>query len=137
MRVLAIVVTAVYGYCIVLSLWGARLMSRRLRDEPFSHRREARIAERREHFVFAAVLAASLGIRLLQITLHLSHWLIYPLTVVAAIGTGAVLIEMGEMAGQDVDRGLALRDWLKTKLLMLCIFGLVIDQIWRFVAILV
>jgi hypothetical protein len=137
MKVLAIVVTAVYGYCIVLSLWGAHLMSRRLRDEPFSDRREARIVERREHFAFAAVLAVSLGIRLLQITLHLSHWLIYPLTVVAAIGTGAVMFEMGEMAGQDLDRGLGLLDWVKTRLLMLCIFGMVIDQFWRFVAILV
>jgi hypothetical protein len=137
MKVLAIVVTAVYGYSVVLSLWGAHLMSRRLRDEPFSDRREARIVERREHFAVAAILVVSLAIRLLQITLHLSHWLIDPLTVLAAIGTGAVLFEMVEMAGADLDRGLGLLDWVKTRLLMLCIFGLFIDQVWRFVAILV
>jgi hypothetical protein len=137
MKVLAIVVTAVYGYSAVLSLWGAHLMSRRLRDEPFFERREARISERREHFAFAAILVVSLAIRLLQITLHLAHWLIDPLTVVAAIGTGAVLFEMADMAGADLARGLRLLDWAKTRLLMLCIFGLVIDQFWRFVVILV
>ena len=136
MKVLAIAVTAVYGYCIVLSLWGAHLMSRRLRDEPFSHRREARIVERREHLAFAAILVVSLAIRLLQIALHLTHWLIDPLTVLAAIGTFAVLMEMVEMAGEDLDRGLALLDWAKTRLFMLCIFALFIDQIWRFVALL-
>ena len=78
-----------------------------------------------------AIVVVSLTIRLLRITLHLARWLIDTLTVLAVFGTGAVIFAMVEMAGEDLDRGLGLLDWVKTRLLMLCIFGLFVDQFWR------
>jgi hypothetical protein len=80
------------------------------------------------------VLIGSLSIRMAQLTLDISGWLLVPLTVLVAPLTTWVLALVWLMARED------LRNWfiaplskLKTIVLLVCTAGLLVDQVWRVV----
>jgi hypothetical protein len=135
-QVFLIAVIAVYGYIITLSLWAMRvqLAAARTRHHPRDHPAMFHIFERVTHKGIAVVLIGSLAVRVDQLTIHLTPWLLVPLTVLAATLTTRVLAKVWRMAAEDMNSwyvgGL---NRLKTVVLLMCVAGVFLDQIWRIV----
>jgi hypothetical protein len=134
--VFRIAVVAVYGYIIVLSLWAMRVQ-RTAATAPhhrYDHPAMSHVVERSAHGYIASVLIASLAVRLAELTLDITPWLLVPLTILAALLTVPVLTGVWRMAIEDLHNWyIGLLNKLKTTVLLVCAAGLLIDQVWRVV----
>ena len=136
MVVFRIAVVAVYGYVIVLSLWAMRVQraAARVRHHPHDHPAWSHVVERSAHGSIAAVLIVSLGVRLVQLTLDVTPWLLVPLTILVALPTLRVGTAVWRMAVEDLHNWfIGALDKFKTAVLLGCAVGLLADQVWRVV----
>jgi hypothetical protein len=135
MMAFEIAVVAVYGYIIVLSLWAMRVQ-RRATTIPHRHNPAAmsHSDERFAHGMIASLLIVSLVIRLVQLTLNLTPWVLVPLTIVMALVTARLLVNVGVMATQDLgNRYVKPLNKVKTAVLLVCATAVIADQVWRVV----
>jgi hypothetical protein len=136
MMVLRIAVVAVYGYVIVLSLWAMRvqLKAARVPHHPYEHRASSHIVERFAHGYIAGVLIFSLSVRLGQLNLDITPWLLVPLTILVALLTARLLSVVWSMAYEDLFNWyIGFFNKVKTFLLLTCTAALFVDQVWRVV----
>ena len=134
--VFPLAVVAVYGYIIVLSLWAMRVQrtAAMARHHPYGHSAMSHVVERVAHGYIASVLIVSLTVRMAQLTLDITSWLLVPLTILVALLTAWVLIAVWRMAIEDLHNWyVGVLNKLKTTILLLCIAGVLIDQVWRMV----
>ena len=131
-----IAVVAAYGYIIVLSLWARRVQraAARAPHHPYEHPAMSHVVERSVHGYFAGMLIVSLAVRLAQLNLDITPWILVPLTILVALPTVRVATAVWWMAIEDMQNWyIGLLNKLKTVVLLLCAAGLVADQVWRVV----
>lgn len=136
MMVFLAVVVAAYGYIIVLSLWARRVQraAAGFPHHPRDHSAITHAVERSVHGFIAGWLIVSLAVRVLQLTLDITSWLIVPLTLFVALPTARVLGVVRRMAVEDLHNwNIRLLNKLKTTVLLACSTGLLVDQVWRVV----
>nr|MDT0659121.1 hypothetical protein [Micromonospora sp. DSM 115978] len=131
-----IAVVAVYGYVIVLSWWAMRVQRNAAMafHHPHDHPAMQHVVERSLHGDIARVLVVSLFVRLTQLTLDITLWLLVPVTILAALLTTRVLTWVWRMASEDLHNwNIVSINRLKTTVLLLCTAALLLDQVWRIV----
>jgi hypothetical protein len=131
-----IAVVAVYGYVIVLSWWAMRVQRNAAMapHHPHDHPATQHVVERSLHGGIARVLIVSLLVRLTQLTLDITLWLLVPVTILAALLTARVLTWVWRMASEDLyNWNIVSLNRLKTTVLLLCAAALLLDQVWRVV----
>lgn len=137
---LRIAMVAAYGYLILLSLWAMRVQRAAAAihhhhyDPHYEHPAMKHEVERIAHGYIAGVLIASLAVRLGQLILDITPWLMVPLTILLALMTTGVLRGMWRMGMDDMYNWyISGLNKLKTVVLLLCAAGLFADQVWRVV----